>query len=35
MRAGINRPQLFEYFEHLYEQIKRREQKLSSRQRES
>jgi len=35
MRAGINRPQLFEYFEYLYEQIKRREQKLSSRQRES
>ena len=35
MRVRMNRPQLFEYCEYLYEQIKRREQKLSSRHRES
>ncbi len=35
MRIRMNRPQLFEYFEHLYEQIRRREQKLSSGQIES
>ena len=34
-RARMNRPQLWEYFEYLYEQMKQREQKLSSRQEES
>ena len=32
VRADMNRPQLFEYFEYLYEQMKRRERKLSSHQ---